>query len=649
MPNLQEYNKNFCPMPVADLLDGKHHFLIPSFQRGFRWEEKQVVDLLEDIKQFVADDNPKSDSYFLQPIVVKACKYNGVDSYEVLDGQQRLTTLLLILKEMLNGYMTPKDIEKYSPLLYDITYKNRPQLNFDDPNAADNIDSYYLNEAQYTIKKWCEQVEDFTDIIRCLFYPSAKRQVKIIWYAIEEKSADLLSINIFNRLNKGKISLTSSELIKALFIMDYDLRAQGDPLPAEQLSMEWNEMERKFQNENFWYFISNGTHDTQTRIDILFDFVTGRRSKDDDYSRYKDSDYSYREFQKLYDFCHGSNHCQQELSACWVNDNIDDMEKAWKKVRKTFDRLVAWYEDNLYYHYVGYLIAVGSTPLDIYDHLETEKKNRKDSEKKRGKCYEWTVDDTMVSLRKLMMEKFKERSQFLEKDDIDELEYGSEYIHRVLLLFNVECCRKSKNLRFPFDKYKKEKWDVEHIDSQNDATLEKYDERMQWLKNVKFVLDMEKNTNKRAEELSNECQTLIKEFDVLKQVKKETYNAFYMDINKFYSAENGEKESDVDLTTKKKDYLSNLTLLDSATNREYKDAPFAYKRYCIVEKDKKGERFIPLCTRNVFLKYFTDSNKDSSWLDTMRWNSSDREGYMKNIHEALDPIFDSVIVKEKDA
>lgn len=641
MSNLQEYNKNFCPMPVADLLDGKHHFLIPSFQRGFRWEEKQVVDLLEDIKQFVSDDNPKSDSYFLQPIVVKACKYNGVDTYEVLDGQQRLTTLLLILKEMLKGYMTPKDIEKYSSLLYDITYKNRPQLNFNDPNAADNIDSYYLNEAQHTIKKWCEQVEDFTDIIRCLFYPSAKRQVKIIWYAIEENSTDVVSINIFNRLNKGKISLTSSELIKALFIMDYDLRANGDPLPAEQLSMEWNEMERKFQNENFWYFISNGTYDTQTRIDILFDFVTGR-------SREKDDDYSYREFQKLYDFCRArerDSNIQPPLSIWQADDKvenkIDSMEKAWKKVRKTFDRLVAWYEDNLYYHYVGYLIAVGSTPLDIYNRLEEEKTNPK---------HEWTVDDTMLSLRKMIMRQFQpvKNKKFLEKDDIDELEYGSEYVRKVLLLFNVECCRKGKNLRFPFDKYKKEKWDVEHIDSQNAATLEKYDERMQWLKNVKFVLDMEKNTNKRAEELSNECQTLIKEFDELKQVKKETYNAFYMDINKFYSAENGEKEADIDLTTKKKDYLSNLTLLDSATNREYKDAPFAYKRYCIVEKDKKGERFIPLCTRNVFLKYFTDSNKDSSWLDTMRWNSSDREGYMKNIHEALDPIFDSVIVKEKD-
>lgn len=68
----QIMDKNFSPMPIADMLDGQYHFVIPSFQRGYRWEEKQVIDLLEDIKQFANDDNVKSDSYFLQPVVVKA-------------------------------------------------------------------------------------------------------------------------------------------------------------------------------------------------------------------------------------------------------------------------------------------------------------------------------------------------------------------------------------------------------------------------------------------------------------------------------------------------------------------------------------------------------------------------------------------------
>lgn len=632
------YDKNFTPMPIADLLDGKHHFVIPSFQRGYRWEEKQVIDLLEDIKQFANDDNVRSDSYFLQPVVVKACKYNGIDAYEVLDGQQRLTTMLLLLKRLMKR-LGEDEREVYQDNLYHIVYTNRPQLAFDNPKAADNIDSYYLSEAKRVIDDWFkEQIknkQNLNNFTGSLLY-SQKRQVKIIWYAIDEDSEDLVSINIFNRLNKGKISLTSSELIKALFIMDYDLRAEGEKLPAEQLSMEWNEMERKFQDDNFWYFISDDNRGTQTRIDVLFDFVTCRDEEED-------TDYSYREFQKLYDFCRNQerNKTNEQFVSDWSN-GIHNMQDAWKHVRKTFDRLVAWYEDNLYYHYVGYLVAIGFTPLQIYNHLETEKRARKQREPE----YEWNVDDTMVSLRKKMMERFKQDNKFIKKDAIDEFEYKSEYVPRILLLFNVECCRKGQNIRFAFDKYKKGSWDVEHVDSQNDATLQEYDDRMRWLRNVLFVLGMEHTD--RSKELAEKCKGLIDEFDKNRRVNVKDYNDFYLEINKFYSSESGENDAEVELTTKKKDYLSNLTLLDSATNREYKDAPFAYKRYCIVKYDRMGDRFIPLCTRNLFLKYYTDSNKDSSYLDMMRWNSSDREGYIKAIHEAVDPIFDSVIVKEEE-
>lgn len=545
------YDKNFAPMPIAALLDGKHHFVIPSFQRGYRWEEKQVLDLLEDIKQFANDDSLNSDSYFLQPIVVKSTTYNGEYMWEVLDGQQRLTTMLLVLKELLRGYMTPKDINKYSPLLYNITYTNRPQLDFGAPNAADNIDSYYLSTAYSVIAKWCESNEDFTDIIRCLFYQSAKRQVKIIWYAIDEDSTDLLSINIFNRLNKGKISLTSSELIKALFIMDYELSSENKALAAEQLSMEWNEMERKFQGDNFWYFISDDNVGAQTRIDILFDFVTQRPDM-------SDTDYSYREFQKLYDFCREQerNKTYDTFVGEWAKD-MSNMQDAWKLVRKTYDRLVAWYEDNLYYHYVGYLVAIGFTPLQIYNHLEREKSI--------NTVHEWTVEDTKISLRRMMMEKFKEGTKYLSKDEIDNFEYGSEYVTRVLLLFNIESCRKGHNVRFAFDNYKKENWDVEHVDSQNDATLQEYDDRIRWLEQVKFILELE--GTERSNELAKICNNHINTFKTNSKVNVEAYRDFYITINKYYSREGNEKEEDVDLTNKRKDHLSNLTLLDSSTNR----------------------------------------------------------------------------------
>ncbi|MEO4718042.1 DUF262 domain-containing protein, partial [Phocaeicola vulgatus] len=83
-------------------------------------------------------------------------------------------------------------------------------------------------------------------------------QVKFIWYVVPDEKQTIESIQVFNRLNKGKISLTSSELIKALFIMDRNIISNNDRVEADKLTFDWNLMERQFQNDKFWYFISNG-------------------------------------------------------------------------------------------------------------------------------------------------------------------------------------------------------------------------------------------------------------------------------------------------------------------------------------------------------------------------------------------------------
>lgn len=634
MEDYQAYDENFAPKAIADLLDGKHHFVIPSYQRGYRWENKQVLDLLEDIKQF-ADNDVNSNSYFLQPVVVRPLDDN---KYEVLDGQQRLTTMLLVLKRLMRK-LSPDDSDYFKNRLYSIEYTNRPQLDFDNPNAADNIDSYYLAEAQRIINEWFNQqrgtnLDSFKASL--LYTGNQKKQVKIIWYAIDRDSQDLVSIKIFNRLNKGKISLTSSELIKALFIMDYDLRSSTlNAGSSDQLSMEWNEMERRFQDDEFWYFISNDNNDMQTRIDLLFDYVTCRQEN-------ADSDYSYREFQKLYDFCRKqSNSCTNNVfDSPWAQtNNVYNMQDAWRVVRRTYDRLVAWYEDNLYYHYVGYLVTIGFTPLQINNYLEGMKRERKKQDEK----YEWSVEDTTLAFQRKIMERFKDKNKYISKDCIDDFEYDDySLVKKTLLLFNVEYCRISQNLRFAFAKFKKENWDIEHIDSRNESSLQELTDRKRWLKNAAFVLE-ELDTTDEAKKLADECKALLeKSKDSMEQQK---YKEIYKKVVTYYSSNMGDTQDDEGDVTNKKDYISNLTLLDSATNREYKDAPFAYKRYCIVKYDCEGNRYIPPCTRNVFLKYYTDSNKDSSHLDIMKWNNADRQGYIKAIHKILDPIFDSVCEK----
>ena len=638
MADENKYNESFCPKPIADLVDGKHIFVIPSFQRGYRWEEKQVLDLLNDIKQFADNGSSSSDSYFLQPVVVKRTTIldektgKEQEAWEVLDGQQRLTTLLLILKRLMKK-LGEEDREIYEPLIYEICYKNRQQLDFDNLVATDNIDSFYLSEAKRVINAWFKEQTDaklsFSNIINSLLY-NTNRQVKIIWYVVPESNNELASIRIFNRLNKGKISLTSSELIKALFIMDEDKRSQGNPLPAEQLALEWNEMERKFQNDNFWYFIANNqANNAQTRIDLLFDFVTNRPLD-------TDGDYSYRRFQNLYDY---SQKTVKNLDDCWTNASIESMDEAWKQVKRTFDRLEAWYDDNMYYHYVGYLAHQGKSPLEIYNAIVSDKQARQTAEPN----HEWTIDDTELSLKSLIMEtSFKKpgQNEYLNPSEIDSLVYGSDYVARLLLLFNVEFCRQNCNTRFAFDRFRKTPWDVEHVDSRNESSLQTPEDRLRWLKGVRFILNIESQSgfsrSDRAKELFDQCTALID--DSTDNKIAVGYDDFYKTVVKYFSADSSHDEKDIDLEKIDKNSIGNLTLLDSSTNREYKDAPFPYKRYLIIDYDKKGERFIPVCTRNLFLKYYSDSNTGSSQLDMMRWNEQDRSCYLDEIHRIVDPI-----------
>lgn len=648
-------NDMFFPVDVARLLDGKKRFVIPSYQRGYRWEKRQVTDLLEDLKQFSNESNKDAD-YFLQPLVVKRLPSvspadNGKEKWEVLDGQQRLTTLLLILRYICDYGLLPAEKAIYADKIYDITYANRPQLDFNAPKASDNIDSYYLAEAKRTIESWfTEQITEGFDVLgdfkKTLFMQRSAKHVKFIWYESSQKSETIHSIQIFNRLNKGKIGLTSSELIKALFIMDYDLQSAGSNsavniTPGEQLAMEWNEMERTFQNNDFWHFISNKDTRIQTRIDILFDFLTGNCGDNSD-----DSYNAYRKFQNLYDHIRATKRGDDsvELDKFWIERDISSMQEAWALIVKTYDRMLAWYEDDMFYHYVGYLVAVGFTPLEVFEHLENEKKGNE----KSPTPHPWTSDDSKNALRRLIMEKFKlGDNKYLTPADIDTLEYGSAFIFRLLLLFNVETCLTSRNIRFDFNRFKDEHWDIEHIDSQNTASLETFEDRMRWIDNVAFILDIESKSSARgiaATALLEKCRSLSEKFRKEGEIKLKLFQDLDRTVNQYFSFEEG---IDADITSvnieaKNKDNISNLTLLDSATNRGYQDAPFPYKRHCIIDSDRKGNRFIPVTTRNVFLKYYADSDKTSSYLDAMRWNSTDRECYLKAIHTTIDPIFNLI-------
>jgi len=234
-------------------------FTIPHYQRGYRWEEQEVTELLDDLWAFHGDTD-SGDFYCLQPIVLQK---NDNGNYDVLDGQQRLTTLYLLLV-FLEGVRIDYD---YSQPLFSLNYATRQKceefltnkvFTYKDIDSS-NIDFYYICKAYQCIEAWFNAEKHrgakgkFVNILLDKTEIGRKnRNVKVIFYEVEK---EINPIDVFIRLNIGKIPLTDAELTKALFLQSD--KYQPDDLTFNEMKLyniatEWDSIETTLQDKKFW-------------------------------------------------------------------------------------------------------------------------------------------------------------------------------------------------------------------------------------------------------------------------------------------------------------------------------------------------------------------------------------------------------------
>lgn len=545
-------------LPVGDLLE--KDFMVPAFQRGYRWKERQVKELLNDINDFhLTPAKKENEFYCLQPIVVSKVG----DEYILIDGQQRLTTIYLILK-YLDNYMAMMDAQKFN-----IRYATRDLSqeflqNIDSTRKDENIDFYHIVEAYEVIEDWFTEKKG-PDVVKFLttLLDTAENanNVRIIWYEVYGDEDEL--IDIFTRINIGKIPLTNAELIKALFLSEQaKLKPYSDgQLRQLEIANEWDTTESELRNEDFWLFLQDTNSLYENKIELLFTLISGRDKNEDPL-------YTFQYFSKV------------------LKEKDQTVEKLWGQIQSLFMKLREWYNNREYYHLIGYLI--------INDHSIEDLIHDSDGLSK-------------TDFRELLINKVAED---IDLDAIEEYNYPADRmdLRNVLLLFNIISIINSKNtsLRFQFGKFKKQNWDIEHIHSVSSEIPSRRSHQNDWLEEVmNYTEDIK---------LKNE----IKDFIKIKSDRD--FDSIYNKIVKKYSENN--KPKDID-------NISNLTLLDSKTNRGYKNAVFPIKRSTIIQKEIEG-RFIPLCTRNVFLKYYSSNVEQMSF-----WGKKDREDYRENLKETI--------------
>ena len=359
-------------------------------------------------------------------------------------------------------------------------------------------------------------------------------------------------------------------------------------------------IEYSLQNDDFWYFINKDKNEKATRIEFIFELISKKYSEDnkEKFSELIDLDKS-KSIDSYYEFHIINHYLQNDGRSDKEKNELTIYEKLWNEVKNYFRILNEWYEDKEFFHKIGFLaIYSDKTILNFID-----------SYIEKGK----TKEDFRIFLDGQIKSVFKNKKEFI---DIESLSYGVDdnNIRKVLLWFNISTIIKNEksNLRFQFDRYKKQKWDIEHIRSQADKYPNKKEEKEAWLKDIISISKRDKK-------------------DILDKYEKD-FNALFNEIQKDIEGE------DKDFN---KHLIGNLTLLDSVTNRGYGNAFFPIKREIIIENDKNGT-FIPICTKNLFLKYYS---KKATHL--RKWTIEDAEDYKNTILETFKEILKNGAENEK--
>lgn len=535
--------ENYVILEAKPIKDIRGTFHIPAYQRGYRWERTQVKTLLNDLYQCMEANGQEKD-YCLQPVVVQK---KGELQYDLIDGQQRLTTIYILLRYAHQNYFSFE---------YETREKTKDFLNNMDPQLAQtNIDFFHIYQAYTTIKDWLEETfpaDTDSHLYKLCNY--VKEKVKVIWY---EVGAEADPIALFTRLNIGKIQLTNAELIRALFLSDTPNGMENRR--KYEMAIQWDDMEKQLRDDDgaFWAFITRKrAEDYPTRIDILFDLMCHKQDAEKD---------------PLFTFFKMEERLKHS-----------DRDSVWQEVINGFLQLKEWYKDNVYYHKIGYLIASGSnTMADLFDEARGKRKS-----------------EFKDRLDELIAESITWRTN--DKDSYWDLDYHKDYnrICRILLLFNVQSIISYRvRQRFPFNEYNNEEWSIEHIHAQNSEGLKTVDLQLEWLE---WHLPSLKAIHR--DEPDNELVRAVEKaiYDIRQSgrfIRSDFDDIFRRVVNDLSDT------TDTDYINT----LPNLALLSCGHNTCLSNSTFDVKRNLIIKMDKSGE-FIPYCTKMTFLKYYENSS-----------------------------------------
>jgi len=569
------------------------YYNIPEYQRGYKWNEANIVALLNDIEKFRQETgNAEATFYCLQNITL--VKNTNANCFHVVDGQQRLTTLLILLSFLQHETDS-------TPLLLEnkLQYSIRPETHefitkqvltghiWEKETVPERKDQYYIREVARSIQAWFKE-NTATD--KGKFLEILLSRVKLIVNVVDDKEE-----KIFSSLNGGKVNLDGADLLRAILMT----RAAKEKYHGTSATSEVREFRIRMGMEldlmNLWFgktadyfkqFISDQTIG-MARIN-RFDFTTLPINLL--YLLYYEYRRNEKESLNFSFFEYGKN----------SNGNPDD--DRWEM----YAILQRWYNDKELYHYLGFLFFnfKAQTPFrDIYTQWKTL--NSRDK----------FLKDIQHTIATRMLDRYLEETEKAAPDyqkclktmteaisDFRENWYNNDKeLYQILILLDIFRILDSKSIKkLPTDYFtrksgQKDGEDKEHILSQ---TPRKDNGEITTIKTdwEKFAQSEDfKDIRSQMQDILNHSDAELTEQE-LTQLQNLLNSAGLNSIG-------------------------NMVLLDLRINRSYGNADYAHKR-TIIFQEYMNQKYVRPHTLAVFMKGDIDA-REATGIPLNRWTLED--------------------------
>lgn len=588
------------PISVNELCTEGFDFIIPSYQRGYRWTRKEVIRLILDVLSYNQDKDGKF--YCLQPLVVRHKEVNGQHIWRVIDGQQRLTTIFLLLNYLI------KDEKKYS-LEYErdnVLSRILSQNSEIDPD--ENCEVYHLCNAIKVIESYFIALpSELVEVTKRKLQNNLIRSCSFIFYVMkgdgeyDETTLNLMEHDLFNHLNSGKILLTESELIKGLFLHNVGKVRVVKEIKQISMAEELDNMERVLREDEMWYFLAGDREKPSTCIDYLYKvwYISqyGHIAENVDYPI----------FSSLEDI---------------ASDTL--ISSQWTEIKKCFLTITGWYHNPLLYNLIGYLEGRKKTKSKQTNNLFDEELLAElycFASKQEGDTNLPTKTQFVEHVKQMCRETIPNKYEGLRFDTDKNAVFNLLFLINIAMLINNKKGVKSEDVskstgkgmetpigRFPFHVFHSLNWNVEHIFPQNPK-------RKEDLYNQLYQLRTEYNGN-----LPKEVSALFKKLDD----NKSNFDSLNNDAEYLLLIQKLIPEGEQVMV------LQNLTLLTEHDNKGIGNKFYFDKRNKLNEYQSQGS-FIPAATLNVFSKWYT-KNPEGYIL----WGDNDQWDYLEAIKETIE-------------